>query len=443
MLAGDTNAVLTISNLVPGSAGSYSVVVSNSSGSVTSSVPAILTVNVPPLAITTFAGTANSGGSADGLGAAARFNYPWGVGVDITGNIYVADSQNGTIRKITTAGQVSTLGGARFNFPTGVAVDGAGNVYVAENNGNTIQKITPTGNVSTLAGLEGTPGSADGVGSAARFYVPNSVAVDSVGNIYVADFGNHTIRAITTNGVVTTLAGLAGDAGNVDGIGNAARFNRPFGVAVDGAGNVYVADALNSSIRKITVTNQVVTTLAGSVPGSSDGVGTSAGFNVPSSVAVDSLGNVYVADYGNYLIRKLTPDGVVSTMAGAAGTPGTADGVGSAARFGSGIYGPSGVAVDAQGQLYVAEYGSSTIRKGILDYLFASPSLIISRISTNTILVSWPAAFTGFSLQQVSSLGSTNWVSLTNLVNVIGNLNEVTITPAGSERFYRLTSATP
>jgi sugar lactone lactonase YvrE len=239
-----------------------------------------------------------------------------------------------------------------------VAVDSAGNVYVAD--GNTIRKVTAAGVVTTLAGTAGTSGSADGTGTAARFDVPSGVAVDSAGNVYVADRDNRTIRKVTAAGVVTTLAGTAGMAGSADGTGAAARFTMPSGVAVDSAGNVYITDAFNSTIRKVTATG-AVTTLAGTAGlfGSADGTGVAARFNNPAGVAVDSAGNVYVADLFNHAIRKITAGGVVTTLAGAAGMGGSADGTGAAARFNV----PSGVAVDNPGNIYVSDAGNSTIRK--------------------------------------------------------------------------------
>src|SRR5206468_1329426 len=180
---------------------------------------------------------------------------------------------------------------------------------------------------TTLAGVVGSPGSADGSQNLARFNSPYGVAMDSSGNIYVADNYNSTIRKITAGGVVTTLAGLAGSYGSADGTGSAARFYGPSGVAVDNAGNVYVADAGNHTIRKATPAG-VVTTLAGLAgnPGSADGTGSAARFFDPRGLATDSSGNVYVGDYGNQTIRKITPAGAVTTLAGLAGNPGSADG---------------------------------------------------------------------------------------------------------------------
>jgi sugar lactone lactonase YvrE len=316
--------------------------------------------------VTTMAGSAGQVGSSDGIGSAARFDYPEGVAVDSAGNVYVADQSNDEIRKITPSGVVSTLAGsagqpgssdgtgsaARFYEPTGVALDSAGNVYVADKYNDEIRKITPSGVVSTLAGSAGQIGSSNGAGGAARFDDPEGVAVDSAGNVYVADASNDEIRKVTPSGVVTTLAGSAGQSGSSDGTGSAARFYHPTGVAVDSAGNVYVADYYNQEIREVTPSG-VVTTLAGSAGqvGSSDGIGSAATFDYPWGVAVDSEGNVYVADAANNEIRKITPSGAVTTLAGSAGQTGSSDGTGSAARFDQ----PTGVAVDSAGNVYVAD----------------------------------------------------------------------------------------
>src|SRR5439155_474883 len=212
-----------------------------------------------PYTFTTLAGQASIS-SADGTGSAARFNGPFGVATDSSGNVYVADYSNSTIRKITPAGVVTTLAGlagnpgsddgtgsaARFYYPFGVATDSSGNVYVADTSNSTIRKITPAGVVTTLAGLAGRDGSDDGTGSEARFYYPFSVPTDSSGNVYVADNDNSTLSLLTPAPVLTTLAGLAGNPGSDDGTGSAARFYYPRGVATDSSGNVYVADTYNS-----------------------------------------------------------------------------------------------------------------------------------------------------------------------------------------------------
>jgi sugar lactone lactonase YvrE len=326
--------------------------------------------------VTTLAGTAGLSGDADATGAAARFNQPSGVAVDSSGNVYVADTYNYTIRKISPFGVVTTIAGlaglsgdldatgsaARFHKPSSVAVDGSGNLYVTDSDSDTIREINSGGVVTTLAGTVGQSGSADGTGAAARFNVPSGVAVDSSGVVYVSDTNNNAIRKITQGGVVTTLAGMAGQpTTGADGTGAAARFNKANGLAVDLSGNVYVADTYNDTIRMVT-SGGVVTTLAGTAQqsGSADGTGTVARFSTPSGVAVDSLGNIYVADSGNATIRMLTQAGAVTTLAGLTAQPqGSADGTGTDARFNQ----PTSVAVDVLGNVYVADSGNDTIRK--------------------------------------------------------------------------------
>ncbi len=317
--------------------------------------------------VSTFAGRTTPG-SADGNGSSASFNLPNAVSVDASGNVYVADKNNNKIRKISPTGEVTTLAGsgvagsadgigssASFYNPNGVAVDASGNVYVADKNNHKIRKISPMGMVSTLAG-SGEYGSTDGSGSSASFSFPDDVAVDTSGNVYVVDM-NNKIRKISPIGTVSTLAG-SGKQGSADGIGSSATFNFPEGVAVDASGNVYVADKNNHKIRKISPTG-MVSTLAGSgAQGSADGSGSSASFNKPNGVAVDTSGNVYVADTDNNKIRKISPSGMVSTLAGS-GKTGSVDGSGSSASFSM----PSGVEVDASGNVYVADTYSNKIRK--------------------------------------------------------------------------------
>ncbi len=224
-----------------------------------------------------------------------------------------------------------------------------------------IRKITAAGDVTTFAGSAGLSGKTDGTGTAARFSQSNGITIDSAGNLYVADTANNTIRKITQSGVVTTLAGSPGSSGLTDGTGAAARFAVPFDVAVDAVGNVYVCDHGNHAIRKITAAG-VVTTLAGSgSAGNANGTGTAATFRFPSGIAVDSAGNVFVADTDNQLIRKITAAGVVTT-AGGTGATGSTDGAGTTARF----FNPKDVAVDSSGNLYIADRANHTIRKGSL-----------------------------------------------------------------------------
>ncbi len=311
--------------------------------------------------------TGTNAGYADGPGTAAAFLRPAGVAMDHEGNVVVADTFNCRIRRIMPGGWVTTLAGtnppgyadgtgsmARFSAPYGVAVDNAGGIYVADYINHRIRKVTPAGVVTTLAGTNA--GYADGTGSAAQFWRPQGITVDGAGNFIVADTYNHCIRQVTPAGVVTTLAGT-NTAGYADGVGRSALFNRPAGVAMDGAGNVMVADAYNNCIRQIT-TAGVVTTLAGSTnAGYADGPTGTAKFNMPSGVAVDSLGHVFVADFNNNRIRRITPDGLVTTLAGT--NAGYADGLGGAAQFN----GPFGITLDDSGHVVVADYNNNCIRK--------------------------------------------------------------------------------
>lgn len=330
-------------------------------------------VSTPSLpSLVTLAGQPGVSGHADGAGTEARFYLPNNVAVGADGTVYVADTANNTIRKITPDGVVSTLAGqagnhgqadgpgtdARFWAPFGIAVDRAGNIYVADTANNVIRKISPDGMVQTLAGTAGLPGSKDGAGPNARFRNPWSVAVDSAGNVFVADMSNNTIRKITPDGTVTTFAGQAGQDGTADGLGASARFNHPFAVAVDNADNVYVSDTANNAIRKIDPHGMVIT-LAGlpGYPGNTDGSSDNARFSAPQGLATDGAGNILVADTGNNLVREITPAGVVTTLQTRPGTN-AADATNSIA-----LNSPGGVAVDAAGNIYIADTGNHCIRK--------------------------------------------------------------------------------
>ena len=313
-------------------------------------------------------------GSLDAEGIKAGFNRPAKIAVDQFGNLFVADEINNKIRKISAEGKVTTLAGsgkagvtnsskgteASFNRPGGMAVDRTGNVFVADVFNHIIRKITPSGAVSTFAG-NGHPGYLDNAkGLESSFHFPVDLTIDAAGNLFVADEGNNTIRKITPSGSVSTFAGK-GAAGSIDNRnGVLATFNQPNGIAIDNHSNIYVADQLNHKIRKINSAG-MVSTLAGiGQPGSADNtMGMLASFNNPRGIAVDAAGNVYVGDVGNQKIRKITAAGAVSTLSGT-GVSGSQDNQnGLLASF----YFPNGLAIDSLGNLFVADCLNNKIRK--------------------------------------------------------------------------------
>ena len=317
--------------------------------------------------VSTVAGNGTAG-YVDGPGANATFKTPWGIAVDNSGNIYVADHGNNRIRKIGSSGQVTTFAGsgsldfadgsgtnAMFNGLNDMTTDSQGNLYVTDQNNERIRKITPQGQVTTVAG-NGILGNVNGPAANAEFNGPSSVAIDLAGNIYVTDQFNNLIKKISNSGIVSTLAGSS--QGFADGTGTNAQFSGPNGIAVDAQGNVYISDQLNRRIRKITPAG-VVSTIAGNgLSGSVDGPGSIAEFGGTLGLAIDSQNNLYVGDAANNTIRKITPAGVVSTLAGT-GTAGFRDGSGSIAQFNF----PWGVAVDGNGNVYAADARNNSIRK--------------------------------------------------------------------------------
>jgi IPT/TIG domain/NHL repeat len=326
---------------------------------------------------TNFAGSGNNG-YIDGAANIAEFRLATGVARDAAGNLFVADRDNYCIRKITPAGIVTTFAGggtpgfvdgtgtaAKFNLPFGITIDASGNLYVGEINNNAIRKITPAGVVTTLAGNpNGYAGTQDGYGSSARFNSPVGLTTDAAGNVYVADFNNHRIRKVAPDGFVTTLAGNSyGLPGFQDGTGSTASFYHPIALAFDPAGNLIIADYFNHAVRKMTPAN-VVTTIAGNgTAGTTDGTGSAARFDRPASLAVDNSGTIYICDANNNTIRKITASGAVSTFVGDA-SGGNSNGTVTTVS----LHYPLGLCADfTNNYLFVADYFNNSIRKINLD----------------------------------------------------------------------------
>jgi len=352
--------------------------------------------------VTTLAGFAQGVGSKDGTNTAALFNNPAGVAVDRFGTVYVADQGNNVIRKLVLSGS------------------------------NWI--------VTTIAGLAGTHGSDDGTNSQARFWSPTGIAVDKNDDLYVVDTANFTIRKIApvgTNWVVSTIAGLPLSYGFVDGTNTDAEFDYPYGITVGGQGQLYVTDWGNHAIRQITPagTNWAVTTIAGDsgIMGSADGAGAVASFNFPNGIWADPAGNVFVSDQSNDTVRQLSPSGndwMVTTVAGQALVIGTANGLGTNALFRH----PWSVGVDPQGALWVTDYGNQTIRRGTF-----VPGLQISMDAQRKIALSWAAEASGFAVETSASANTTGpWVALPNSPITNGAYLLIMDEPTNSPAFYRL-----
>ncbi len=347
---------------------------SNGSGTMPASAVSNVAVSCGQNAeVSTIAGTWGVNGSTDDTGPAASFYRPFGIARNSAGDFFVGDLNNNLIRRVTPAGVVTTFAGstlhgsqdgtgtaAGFYGPAGIAIDSSDNLYVVDRLNYLIRKITPAGVVTTLAGTVGSPGSANGTGTSASFASVYGLAVDSGGNVYVAEMSSNQIRKITPAGVVTTFAGSS-TPGSADGNGASASFTAPAGIAVDAQDNVYVSEVGTHRIRKITPSGDVTTIAGAGTAGNNDGTGAAAKFNQPYGLTVDSDGVIYVADTIGNKIRRVTQAGVVTTLSGPVGlaTSGHADANGTLATW----YLPTNLTFDAAGNLWVADYNNNTIRK--------------------------------------------------------------------------------
>ena len=349
---------------------------------------------------TTLAGENATGvwlGSTDGEGTAVLFNTPTAVAVVASGAVLVADTSNHKVRVVHPNQTVATLAGggangttsgatngagtaALFFAPYGVAADASGAVFISDRNNHLIRLLHPNLTVITVAG-GATSGATNGVGTAALFFSPSGLALDTSGALFVADFNNHRIRLLFPNRTVITLAGSS--LGSTNGVGTAALFNQPAGVAVDASGVAYVADTFSHKIRAILPNRTVITLAGGATSGASNGVGTAALFNQPRGIAVGASGAVYVSDRNNHKLRLMHPNRTVITLAGG-GTGGSAlgssNGVGAAALFNQ----PVGIAVDASGAVFVADSLNHRVR---VVYPFSCPPGTFASFSSRSCLV--------------------------------------------------------
>ena len=366
--------------------------------------------------IYTVAGNDTAGYSGDGGAAtSAKLYNPIGVAVDASGNLFIADFYNNRIRKVSTSGVITTVAGngtsgysgdggaatsAELNYPISVAVDGSDNLYIVDYNNTVIRKVATNGTISTVAGNGITGYSGDGgAATSAELNGLIGVAVDGGGNLYIADPGNNRIRKVSTNGIITPVAGNgynAGIGGGYSGDGGAATsaaLYYPQSVYVDGSGNLYIADAGNNRIRKVS-TNGIITTVAGNGTSGYSGDGgtaTSAKLNVPTGVAVDRNGNLYIADTRNNVIRKVATNGIINTVAGNSKQGYSGDG---GPATSAELNYPNSVAEDGNGNLYIVDQSNNVIREVVYKGLPLPVGIasFTAKATSNSNLLQWRIA---------------------------------------------------
>jgi sugar lactone lactonase YvrE len=354
--------------------------------------------------ITTVAGNGTNGFSGDGGPAiSAQLKGPRGIAVDLAGNLFIADTYNGRIRKVTSDGVITTVAGigtssgssgdggpatsAQIGQPSGTAVDSAGNLFITDS--DRIRKVTIDKIIHTVAGNGSSGSSGDGgPATSARLYGPYGIAVDSAGNLFIADTYNNRIRKVTTGGIISTVAGNGSSGFSGDGgPATSAQLNIPWNVAVDSAGNLFIADRDNHRIRKVTP-DGIIRTAAGIGTAGFSGDGgpaSSAQLDSPLGAAADSAGNLFIADTFNSCIRKVTPDGIISTVAGNGSSGFSGDG---GPATSANLSWPSGIAVDSAGNLLIVDTNNHRIRKVTLGN---SSNLFFPHVAVGG---SWATSFT-------------------------------------------------
>ena len=507
-LDGQTNSLLEMDNVATNQTGSYTVTVTNLYGSTTSYVaslvvgyPPVITsqssnrliligsnilfsaevsgsgpftyqwqfngTNLPDNLITTIAGKSGAGYSGDG-GAATNANLysPRNVTVDTVGNIFIADSSNYRIRKVDAHGIITTVagksgsgfsgdGGAATNAilgtARGLAIDSVNNLFIADTSNNRIRKVGTDGIITTVVGNGSSGYSGDG-GAATNsgLYYPYDVTVDTSGNLFIVDTRDNRIRQVTTNSLVSTIAGVgpvypsSGSYSGDGGTATNAHLNYPLGAAADAAGNVFIADTSNNRIRKVD-TNGIITTVAGKTVASYSGDGgaaTNASLNAPQDVVVDINGNLFIADTGNNRIRKVNASGIITTIAGKSGSGYSGDG---GVATNANLYNPAGVALDGAGNLLIADTSNNRVRKITLyaNYrtLFLG-NVQLSDAGNYTLIVASPFG-TVISSNITLTVIATPVIAPT-LVNADGSVTlNLSSTPNVSSRLYATTNLTP
>jgi sugar lactone lactonase YvrE len=382
----------------------------------------------------------------------ATFNNPHGMVCDQSGNLFVADRNNHLIRKITPAGVVTTFAGsgiagssdgigtaASFFEPWGIAIDQTGNLYVADTKNYLIRKISPTAVVTTIAGA-GTSGVTDGPANSAQFGFPTGIAADASGNIYVSEFMTHVIRKIS-NGNVTTFAGTAFQSGDANGAGSNAKFDHPHSIAIGQSGNIFVTDTWNNKIRKITPAG-VVSTYAGSTAGYADGAASVSKFDNPLGICADASGDIFVGDVNNFCIRKIS-NGTVTTFAGTAGTAGAANGPLLQASFNS----PSSMAYHSSDKYFIGDEGNELIR--LINMNQSSNPLTLSTLnnvnvfcpSSTSIVTASPQGLSSYTFKEGNTVLATNTTGILSLGTLASGTHLITCTATGPLGNYATTTA--